>query len=79
VKPAINKSLSEWPTPAWHLTRNPDRYSSCARPHPPGPETAAMSAYKPVTALFDGGRPVCRREVAHYRRLDHAGRIQPGG
>ena len=28
-----------------------------------------------TTMFFDGGRPLCSREVAHYRRLDRGGRI----
>jgi predicted DCC family thiol-disulfide oxidoreductase YuxK len=27
-------------------------------------------------AFYDGGCPLCRREVAHYRRIDRAGRIR---
>jgi predicted DCC family thiol-disulfide oxidoreductase YuxK len=30
---------------------------------------------KPVM-FFDGGCPLCRREVAHYRRLDRADAVQ---
>jgi predicted DCC family thiol-disulfide oxidoreductase YuxK len=26
--------------------------------------------------FYDGGCPICRREVAHYRRLDRAGRVR---
>ena len=29
-----------------------------------------------TTMFFDGGCPVCRREVGHYRRLDRAGRVR---
>lgn len=28
-----------------------------------------------ITMFYDGGCPLCRREVHHYRRLDRAGNI----
>ena len=37
-----------------------------------------MSAYKPVTALFDGGRPDASHEVVYDRRLDHVGASASG-
>lgn len=37
------------------------------------PET--VSSGKPVTVWYDGACPLCRREIAALRRLDHAQRI----
>lgn len=38
-------------------------------------ETAQGEAAK-TTMFYDGGCPLCRREVDHYRRLDVAGQIR---
>ena len=32
-------------------------------------------AIRPIV-FYDGGCPLCRREIAHYRRIDSAGRLQ---
>ena len=41
---------------------------------PPSMEKPAEEARS--TVFFDGGCPMCRREIAHYQRLDEAGRIR---
>jgi predicted DCC family thiol-disulfide oxidoreductase YuxK len=38
-----------------------------------GPDLASQTL-KPVV-LYDGGCPLCRREIDYYRRLDRAGRL----
>lgn len=38
-------------------------------------EKMPQSAAKPVV-LFDGGCPLCRREIAHYRRVAGADRLE---
>jgi len=36
---------------------------------------AVMQHNRPV-AFYDGGCPVCRREIAHYQRLDREGAVE---
>ena len=40
-----------------------------------GLERLTTAAGNRLTVLYDGGCPVCRREINHYRRLDTAGRV----
>lgn len=35
-----------------------------------------MNHASKTTMFYDNGCPICRREVAHYQRLDHARRIR---
>ncbi|MFC3581973.1 thiol-disulfide oxidoreductase DCC family protein [Sphingomonas hylomeconis] len=37
--------------------------------------SSTPSAAQPLTVWYDGGCPLCRREIAGMRRLDRAGRI----
>ncbi len=41
---------------------------------PESPEMTAPCGARPVV-FFDGACPLCRREIAHYRRLDKAARL----
>ncbi|WP_295542945.1 thiol-disulfide oxidoreductase DCC family protein [uncultured Thiohalocapsa sp.] len=34
------------------------------------------SADSALTTFYDGGCPLCSKEIAHYRRLDRAGRVR---
>ena len=34
--------------------------------------------FRPMV-FYDGGCPLCRREIAHYRRIDSAERLVLGG
>jgi predicted DCC family thiol-disulfide oxidoreductase YuxK len=39
-------------------------------------ESALVPGTTRPMVFYDGGCPLCRREIAHYRRIDSAGRLQ---
>jgi predicted DCC family thiol-disulfide oxidoreductase YuxK len=43
---------------------------------PAGQTDAATTSEMRTTMYYDGDCPLCRREVAHYRRIDRAGRVR---
>ncbi|MBK5971167.1 thiol-disulfide oxidoreductase, partial [Thiorhodovibrio winogradskyi] len=35
----------------------------------PNQDTSMQNSNSPLRVLYDGGCPLCRREIAHYQRL----------